>query len=267
MKTLIATALILASSTSFAHDSSFSSNSCNVGLNGGIKISADKITFSKNKSPLYSIVNNDTLVVNGEEVDLTVSQQSLLTEYSTSIRDVVPEVKSIALDAIDLAIDGVNLAFNELLGEGNNVSVDLTTQLTTIRTEVDNEFDGSKDFYIDEDGFAGDDFFGEEFEERIESAVETTIQNSIGSLMIAVGQEMLFSGGNMDAFETRMETFGQQIEQEMEARGEGLEMRGEALCQSVIAIDEMEEQLKDEVDELANFNFISASEKNRHNAI
>ena len=29
--------------------------------------------------------------------------------------------------------------------------------------------------------------------------------------MIAVGQEMLFSGGDMDAFETRMENFGQHI--------------------------------------------------------
>lgn len=267
MKTLIATALIIASSASYAHDSSFSSNSCNVDLNGGIKISAEKITFSKNKSALYSIVNNEKLIVDGEEIDLTRSQQSLLTEYSTSIRGVVPEVKSIALDAIDLAIDGVNLAFNELLGEGNNVSVDLTTQLTTIRSEVDKEFDGSKDFYIDEDGFAGDDFFGDEFEERIESAVETTIQNSIGSLMIAVGQEMLFSGGNMDAFETRMENFGQQIEHEMEARGEGLEKRGEALCQSVISIDEMEEQLKSEIDELADFNFITASHKSNHNEI
>jgi len=219
MKTLIASALIIASSTSYAHDNSFSSNSCNVDLNGGIKISAEKITFSKNKSPLYSIVNNETLIVNGEKVSLTRSQQSLLTEYSNNIRGVVPEVKSIALDAIDLAIDGVNLAFNELLGEGNDVSVDLTTQLTSIRTEVDNEFDSSKDFYIDEDGFKGDDFFGDEFEQRIESAVETTIQNSIGSLMIAVGQEMLFSGGNMDAFESRMENFGQQIEHEMEARG------------------------------------------------
>lgn len=267
MKTLIATALILASSTSYAHENSFSSESCNVDLNGGISINAKKITFSKNKSPLYSIVNNDTLIINGEQVGLTSSQQSLLTDYSTSIRDVVPEVKNIALDAIDLAIDGVNLAFNELLGEGNDVSADLTEKLTTIRTEVDSEFDGSKDFYIDENGFAGDDFFGEDFEKRIEKAVESTVQNSIGSLMIAVGQEMLFSGGNMDAFETRMEKFGQQIEHEMEFRGESLKKRGEALCESVVTIDEMEEQLKAEVNELSSFNFITASKNKGHNKI
>lgn len=267
MKTLIATALIIASSASYAHDNSFSSESCNVDLNGGININAKEIIFSKNKSPLYIITNNDTLIIKGEEIALTSHQKSLLGDYSTHIRDVVPEVKSIALDAIDLAIDGVNLAFNELLGEGNNVSADLTTQLTTIRGEVDAEFSKQNSFYIDEDGFSGKDFFGEDFEQRIESAVESTIKNSLGTLMIAVGQEMLFSGGDMDAFETKMDDFGELIGNEMEVRSEGIEKRGEALCQSIIVIDEMEEQLKDSIDEISNYNFITASAKSHHNKI
>ena len=104
MKTLIATALIMASSASFAHDNSFSTDSCNVDLTGGINISANEITFSKNKSPLYTISNHDTLLVNGEAVDLSNAQQRLVGQYSRSIREVLPEVKSIALDAIDLAI-------------------------------------------------------------------------------------------------------------------------------------------------------------------
>lgn len=265
MKTLIATALIMASSASYAHDNSFSSESCNVDLNGGISITAKEITFSKNKSPLYTISNNDRLSINGEEVALTASQRSLVREYSTNIRNVVPEVKVIALEAIDLAIEGVNLAFNELLGEGNNVSVDLTSQLTNIRTEVVAEFDSTKDFYIDEDGFAGDDFFGDDFEQRIESAVESTIQNSLGTLMIAVGQQMLYSGGDMDAFGSKMEQFGEQIEHEMEARGAGLEQRGEALCQSIVEIDNLEEKLKRSIDALAGYNVVTASLKNSHN--
>lgn len=267
MKTIIATALIIASSSTFAHDNSFSTDSCDVDLNGGININAKEITFYKNKSPLYRIVNDESLFIDGEEISLNSTQASLVHEYSTNIRNVVPEVKSIAIDAIDLAIDGVNLAFNELLGEGNNVSEELTTQLTTIRTEVDAEFSSREGFYIDEDGFSGEDFFGEDFEERIESAVESTVQNSIGSLMIAVGQEMLLSGGNMDAFETRMENFGHQIEHEMESRGEAIEERGDALCRSVVIIDELEEKLKGEIDEMSQFNVITARHKRSKNSI
>ena len=267
MKTLIATALIMASSASFAHDNSFSSDSCNVDLEGGININAKEVTFSQKKSPIYIISSNNTLRVDGKEIDLTAHQQALLGDYSTSIRDVVPEVRGIALDAIDLAIDGVNLAFNELLGAGNNVSAELTTHLTTIRSEVDEEFAKHQDFYIDEDGFSGKDFFGDDFEQRIESAVESTVKNSLGSLMIAVGQELLFSGGDMDAFESKMENFGALIEHEMETRAEGLEKRADALCQSIIAIDAMEEQLKASIDELAGYNFITASKKTSHNEI
>ena len=154
-----------------------------------------------------------------------------------------------------------------MLGEGNNVSADLTTQLTTIRGEVDAEFNKQNGFYIDEDGFSGKDFFGDDFEQRIESAVESTIKNSLGTLMIAVGQEMLFSVGDMDAFETKMDDFGELIGNEMETRSEGIEKRGEALCQSIIVIDEMEEQLKDSIDEISNYNFITASSKSSHNKI
>ena len=265
MKTLIATALILASSSTFAYETSFSNDSCDADISGGIKITPSAIEFSKSKKQLYKIVNNETLFIDGEQIDLTYSQQSLVTEYSTSIRAIVPEVKDIALDAIDLASDGVNLAFNELLGEGNDVGAEITAQLAEIRVEVDEGFTSDKEIYFDEDGFSGDDFFSKEFEQRIETAVETTVQNSIGTLMIAVGQQLLFSGGDSDAFEKRMENFGEKIEHEMEARGEKIEKRGEALCQSVVDIDALEDQLTNEVAELNGINLLTTSISSKSN--
>ena len=259
MKTLIATALILASTSSFASNVSFTNDSCDVDISGEIKITSTAIDFSKNKKPLYKIVDNEILYVDGLQINLSHSQQSLVTDYSNSIRATLPEVKDIALDAIDLASDGVNLAFNELLGEGNDISAEITAQLSEIRNEVDEGFTQGNEISFDEDGFSGDEFFNEGFEKRIESAVESTVQNSIGSLLIAVGQQMLFSGGDMDTFETRMENFGERIEQEMESRGEAIEKRGEALCQSVVAIDALEDQLTQDIDELEYFNMLATS--------
>lgn len=264
MKSLIATAILLSSSIAYAHDSSFSSDSCDVDLNAGLRISKNVVEFSKDNKVLYKIINDQSLFVNGVEINLDSNQQSLISEYSTSIREVVPEVKEIAVDAIDLAVDGVNLAFNELLGEGNDIGTELTTQLGVIRDEVDSRFSGEQEFYIDEHGVMGDDFFGEEFEQRIENVVEEAVQNSMGSLLIAVGQELLFSGGDMDAFETRMEDFGEQIEHEMESRGEELGKRGEALCHSVYQIDQLEESLKEEIEQLSGFNILSTSKNGKH---
>ncbi|GHE86862.1 DUF2884 family protein [Thalassotalea profundi] len=260
MKTLLATSILLASTSAFAHNASFSTDSCNVEIEGGISITNDSLTFSKDKKSLYKIENNE-LFVSDKKVQLTDSQRSLLTQYSTSIRAVVPEVKGVALDAMDLAVDGVNLAFNELLGEGNSVGRELTTELGKLRSEIQFKFDENKTISFDEDGFDGEEFFGEEFEQRIESLVETTITNSMGSLLIAVGQELLFSGGDPDAFEARMEKFGEQIEYEMESRGEQIEKRGEALCGSIANIDNIEELLKSSIDELSDTNFLTVKDK------
>jgi hypothetical protein len=257
MKTLIATALILASSSSFASKASFNNDSCNADISGGVKITSTAIEFSRDKKALYKIVDNEMLYVNDNKIALSDSQQSLVTDYAMRIRSAVPQVKGIALDAIDLASDGVNLAFNELLGEGNDISAEIGAHLSEIRKEIDEGFTHHKDIYFDENGFSGEDFFNEDFEQRIESAVEQTVQNSIGSLMIAVGQQMLFSGGDMDAFETRMEDFGEKMEHEMESRSNEIETRSEELCQSVIAIDALEDQLTDEIIELKDFNLLT----------
>jgi len=258
MKTLLA-ALILVSTSTLAHDSSFSSDSCNVEVNGGVRISQSEIEFLKNDNHLYKIVDNSTLIVDGDEISLTSSQQSLVSQYSNDIRALIPQTKELATDALALASDGVNLAFSELLGEGNNLGKDLSQHFSEISNEIDESFAANKTIHFDENGFSGDEFFGEDFEQRIEAAVEETVQNSIGSLMIAVGQELLFSGGDMDAFETRMENFGERIGHEMEMRGAEIEKRAHGLCESLSKIDNLEENMKQQISELSEFDVLSTS--------
>lgn len=266
MKTLIASAVLLASTSSFAHDTSFSNDSCDVELVAGIKLDSAQIAFSKNDNDLFTIKNGDSLYIGGVEQSLSSYQQNLVSQYDESIRAILPEAKVMALDAIDLAVDGVNMAFDELLGEGNTVGQELTAQLTIIKEEVDTKFNSDASFYIDENGISGGDIFGPEFEQRIEQAIESTIQNSMGSLLIAVGQELLFSGGGAEAIETRMENFGKQIETEMEARGEALGKKAEQLCESVKAIDNLEEALKAEFDSLKSVEILTVHESAKNKA-
>ena len=70
---------------------------------------------------------------------------------------------------------------------------------------------------------------------------------------------MLFSGGDTDTFETRMVDFGEKIEREMESRSKEIEKRGEALCESVVAIDGLEDQLTQEIAKLENFNLLTTN--------
>ncbi len=264
MKKILAGALLLASTPILAHD--VNTDSCDVDLNAGVKITTNSIEFSKNGESLYQIVGRDGLIVDGEAIMLSSSQAALVQDYSNSIRAVVPEVKSIAIEGIALATEGVNLAFNELLGEGNEVGAELTHELANLSNEIDNRLSVENGIEIGEDGVVGEDFFGEEFEQRIEENIERAIKNSMGSLLIAVGQEMMFSGGDMEAFETRMEDFGQRIEHQMETRGLALEQKADAICESIVAIDQLETELQNEIDALSDINIIEVSHHGKNKA-
>jgi len=50
--------------------------------------------------------------------------------------------------------------------------------------------------------------------------------------MILIGQEILFSDEGVDTFETKMERFGEKIENEIETRAA-------TLCNVVVKIDEL----------------------------
>jgi hypothetical protein len=65
----------------------------------------------------------------------------------------------------------------------------------------------------------------------------------------------------MKDFESKMKNVGELIEHEMKTRSAGLEKRGDALCRSIIVIDKMEEQLKESINEIANYDLITASAK------
>ncbi len=253
-KTVTATMLasVLTSTSLYAHDS------CNVNLDAGFSINKTSLEFlDDNDKTLYKINGDQELIIDGESIDLTSTQQALVNDYSTSIRAMVPEVRAIAIEGVDLAVEGVNLAFNELLGEGNDLGADLTEELLAVREEVSTRFSAEHGFTIGADGFEDGDFLGEEFEERIESSVEKAVMNSMASLLVAIGQEMIFSGGDTDAFEARMENFGDNLEQQMEARAEKIEHKAEELCLAAVKIDQIEEQLKASIDELSGFDVIS----------
>ncbi len=253
---LVATILTTLSSASvLAHDS------CDVELEAGVTINENSIEFfsEKSKNSFYKIDHDETLIVDGESIDLDDEQQALVTQYSTSIKAMVPQVRAIAIEGIDLALEGVNLAFNELLGEGNDVGADLSYELSKLKEEVSSRFTLAHGFTIGEDGLEGEELLGDEFEERIESAVEKAVMSSMGSILMAVGQDMLSSGGDSNAFEARMENFGEHMEHEMEARAEPLEHKAEQLCLAAVSINQLEEQLRKNIESLADINVISAS--------
>lgn len=206
----------------------FAQDTCDIELDAGLTLNAITLEFfnvaqdsENNKQILYKIDNDQHLTVHGQEIDLNNHQQALVTQYAMSIRAMVPQIRTMAIEGLELALEGVNLAFNELFGEGNTVGAKLTQELSTLRDQVATRFTAEHGITINEnsvnnEGFTGENTLGKEFEQRIITAVETAVINSMGRLLIVMGQELLFSGGDTNAFATRMDNFGESIVDEME---------------------------------------------------
>ncbi len=254
-------------SVSVASPVVFANTSCNVNLSAGFAIQTNSIEFLQAEGAdgtqerrLYSILDGKKLLVNNQEVQLSDEQQALVKKYDGQIRHLVPQVKNVAIEGVDLAIEGVNLAFNGLLGEGNAVAADLTTELTLIREQVATNLSIENGVSVGVEGLESEGLLGKDFDKRIESVVEKAVLNSMGSILIAMGQQMMASGGDQENFETRMENFGENIEHEMTTRSAVIEKKAEALCSSIVEVDALEEQLKREIKPLARINIFTVTQ-------
>lgn len=256
--TLMASALAVSSSA-------YAYQSCNVNLSAGFTINTTAIEFiadgesSDNKRSLYKIVEGKKLYIAEQVFILSHSQQALVKEYDAKIRHLVPQVKTVAIEGIDLAVDGVNVAFNDLLGEGNSVAADLTKELTLIRQQVAANLSIEKGISIGVEGLESESLLGKDFEQRIESVVQKAVVNSMGSILMSMGQQMMAAEGSGESFETRMEKFAQRIEDEMNMRTSIIAKDSQALCESITQLDDLEEQLKSNIKPLSTINVFTVT--------
>ena len=232
---------------------------CHLTLDSQVSISKSAIIM-ENEQARYEIQQDRNLLVDGKPVTLTAQQQQLVSEYAQQVRALIPVTQNLALDAIDLAIGGVKLAFDELLGENNSATEQLLLTLNDTKLEVNRYFSlEHKPLVINSMNDSADDFFDKAFEQRFEAAVESSMEQVAGSVLMALGKEIL-TGGGIGSLEQRMNAFGQRVENEMNLHSAQLEARGAELCQSVVMLNGVEQKMQNTILALADFDVIKTSE-------
>jgi len=252
MRNFIFCSAMLVSSTVVAAE-----QQCDVEFNGGLQLENQVLTLTTEQDNTIVINQSKQLYVNGTQTHLSDSQQQQLNEFYDGIASAVPMAANIASDAIELASYALNETFTQLLGENNSVVADITAQLDALKRELDQSFyadDGS--VRLNSAHFNDGQFLSEGFEEKFEQAIETIVAHSIGQIMITIGSELMFNGGDVDDFEQRMESFAHNIENKFDKDGEALEARAEVLCASLANIDRLEEKLQNEVPQLADMDVL-----------
>lgn len=253
MKNIMASLLMLCAGSVAAE------SSCRANLDSGVRISVAAIEFFEGDKTLYRISGDQQLWVDGRALKLSAEQQRMVSDYAANIRALVPEVKEIALGAVAIAQDAVVMLIDEFIGQDNKVSRQLSAELTHVKGDIEHYFSTQQPISFDEQGNGSLDVLGQHFETRIARVVETSVQDSIGSFALSMIKEIFSSAGNMEKFEQRMNRFGEQVDERMQARALVMEQRGQALCESVIAIDTQEENLKLAIPAVQKFNVINVT--------
>lgn len=251
--------LILAS-TIMVMSSSALAGQCDVNFEGKLSLENNILTITTEDQDKIKINQQHQVFVNEKALSLNTDQQRWAAEYYEGINSAAPQAATIAIEAIEIATIAVSQVFGELLGSDHQAVADLTSKLEDMSKEVQYNFyaeDGN--IRINADTFDEENFFGPEWEQEFEQSVEELVMSSMGSIMVAIGTEMLFSGGDMNGFEQKMENFAENIEKNVESKGEALEAKADKLCIQLASVSYAEDKLQKSVPELSKLDVITVN--------
>ncbi|AEF01690.1 DUF2884 family protein [Alteromonas sp. 76-1] len=231
--------------------------SCDIELDGHLQYYQGLITVDMQNGSTMSIDDTYHLVINGESVSLNNEQQQWVNTYYDRIDTAIPMTLNIASEGLEIASVAVSEVFGELLGGDNKLTEDFDTMFTSLNEKLATSFyDDSGNIKVDTAKFDEPGFFDESWEDEFEAQFESLISESMGRILIAVGTQMLWNGGDMEAFEEKMERFGETIEHRVESQAAALEEKGDALCEVLQEANYAENKMQTSIPGLGGLDLI-----------
>ncbi|WP_338518760.1 DUF2884 family protein [Alteromonas gracilis] len=252
-----AVASVLFSGQALAHNSSFQNNSCDIELDGHIKYYQGDLTVKMDDGSVMTIDKFHNLTVNGSDVSLSSEQQEWVSEYYNRIDEAIPMTLTIASEGLEIANVAVTEVFSELLGSDNDMDASFQTLFTNLEGKLSASFyDDAGNIRIDSAQYDEPGWFDESWEQEFEEELETLISESMGRILIALGTQMLWEGGDMEDFEQRMEAWGEDLEYRLESQAAALEEKGQALCEVLKKADYAEGKMQASISGLDDLNLL-----------
>ncbi|GAB2992866.1 DUF2884 family protein [Psychrosphaera aestuarii] len=242
--------LLLSSNYAQAHNDGLVNKQCDVTFQNKVSITPYHILVIKNNQTLYDIYNNETIFYKGEKLELSVSDSSLIKEFSTETRSLIPTITEIALEAVGIAFDGINAGLGQF---GDSTKLD--AKLANVKQRLENKFAQQDGYYTFDEGQFNMDFADEELDRAIEEVVEQALPSLIGGVLQLIGTSI--ASGDTDFSE--LENLEKNIEAEIEARATQLEAKADVVCQKVDALAALENRIQKAHKSLRDFDLIEVS--------
>ena len=238
---------------------------CSINLNYGVIIDPKHIRIVEKGQTKVQINNTTQLFIRGTEVSLSNEQQTLLTNFSTGIRQQVPKIVSIAIEGADISLKAVNEVVAGLTGENSASQQKVQAKFDELKLRIRARFNQSaNNYYIaPQDLNDFDEMFAGEFEQEIEAMIST----SIGSILEAVGESMLTDSNESEyggearitTFDNRLTSISKGLEIEASERAKALDEKVALFCQQLTHLDAIEAQLHQAIPTLKDYNLIDTA--------
>jgi len=232
-----ALSLALLSAPAQAHDNEM----CDYQMDYDLIIENSALTFEQNSGTKIAIDQDNRLYINGAEKSLNSEQQQLVDEYADGVRDLVPEVVSIAVEGVNLGVQAASMALGTLLGEGDPDFEHFNFQINELADDITMKLDANN--------FSSkqlEEAFDNEFEQKIEEVVEQAVTKITPRLMAKMVTAALSGNeGEISDLEERANSIEHEIEDFVEPKAEALEARAEELCGSIDKLDSLETKMVD----------------------
>jgi hypothetical protein len=173
------------------------------------------------------------LLVDGREIALSAADRERVHGIEARIRELVPEVKALALDGVGIATEAVTqvaLAFAD--GDADKVVGRMDELGAELRARIERSDDSG-------------DWNDAEFERAIGRLTGEIVPLLVGDITsLAVKAALSGDDSGARALEQRVEAMERELEQRVEQRSRSLEARADALCPRIEELDRLESALE-----------------------
>lgn len=236
--------------------------SCAVNFNYGVIIDPAHIRFISEDQTRVQINGVNQLFVGGREIKLNQEQQVLVKQYAQGIRKQVPEIVSIAIEGLEIGLKAVNKVIAGLTGENSASHQKLQKRFDELQWRLRKRFNHSdNNYYIAPQDF---DDFDEIFAGEFEQEIEQIVTQSIGTMLMAVGQAMTNNEEEsleqrVNTYGEKMEDIGQEIKLDISNQADVLQSKADLFCDQLKELDAIETKLHDMLDALQAYDLIETN--------
>jgi hypothetical protein len=213
----------------------FGGSLCSVDSDYDMKVESQRLVFTaSDQRSVITLMPGGAVQVDGKALDLDANDRRLFAGIEHGLRELVPEAKALALDAIGIAFEAVGHASTAFAATPQQARASAERIARTARDLTD-AISAKESWNARTDT---------DFEHLIEGTIGTLVGEVIGNVA-AQAIKVAFSGDEaaVAELEARASSIEKTVDKAVNRRGKELEARADDICRRVRDLDALESRI------------------------